>query len=320
MTLLCYNRGCGKNFASEENTDDICEHHPGAPVFHDAYKGWSCCKKRSTDFTEFLNIPGCTKGPHNPVKPPEPEKKVEKPLEKGVVIEEGPTLMKQKAPTAILERPSDDIPKIKIKTLIASSLKMALQKYKEKMEKQKEELVANENDNVIQVGAPCKHNGCDVKYVNEDSNNLECVYHPGYPVFHEGYKFWTCCNKRTSDFQEFLKQTGCTTGKHEWMKPSEVAEKKSTCRYDWHQTSKHVLVSIYAKVCDPEKCCVEVNPTKVSATISFNGGVNVFQLELNLNGVVDPEKSQVEYMGTKAEIKLLKRDPFSWPKLEYVAK
>lgn len=36
---------------------DSCTYHPGQPVFHDALKGWSCCKKRSTDFTEFLNTP-----------------------------------------------------------------------------------------------------------------------------------------------------------------------------------------------------------------------------------------------------------------------
>ena len=37
------------------------------------------------------------------------------------------------------------------------------------------------------------------------------------------YKFWTCCNKRTSDFNEFLKQSGCEVGKCVWMKPSEVS-------------------------------------------------------------------------------------------------
>lgn len=35
---------------------DSCVFHPGDPFFHDAYKGWSCCKKKCTDFTEFLNI------------------------------------------------------------------------------------------------------------------------------------------------------------------------------------------------------------------------------------------------------------------------
>lgn len=62
MWLRVYIKGC-------------CRHHPGVPVFHDALKGWSCCSRRSTDFTEFLNIPGCTNGRHSNEKPPEPEKK-----------------------------------------------------------------------------------------------------------------------------------------------------------------------------------------------------------------------------------------------------
>ena len=37
-------------------------------------KGWSCCKKRVTDFGEFLAIPGCTAGAHNPVKSAQPVK------------------------------------------------------------------------------------------------------------------------------------------------------------------------------------------------------------------------------------------------------
>merc|ERR1712131_170606 len=33
--------------------------------------GWSCCKKRVTDFGEFLAMPGCTAGPHSNEKPQE---------------------------------------------------------------------------------------------------------------------------------------------------------------------------------------------------------------------------------------------------------
>ena len=72
---LCYNRGCGKNFLPKNNNDgelfdfvylvscnilifsEACTFHPGAPYFHDAYKGWSCCQMKSTDFTTFLNTP-----------------------------------------------------------------------------------------------------------------------------------------------------------------------------------------------------------------------------------------------------------------------
>lgn len=45
-----------------------------------------------------------------------------------------------------------------------------------------------------------------------------CTYHPGCPVFHEGLKFWSCCQRRTTDFNTFLSQPGCTTGTHKWTK------------------------------------------------------------------------------------------------------
>lgn len=44
---------------------ESCKYHPGVPVFHDAYKGWSCCNKKSVDFTEFLNFKGCTLSEHS---------------------------------------------------------------------------------------------------------------------------------------------------------------------------------------------------------------------------------------------------------------
>uniref|UniRef100_A0A667WT16 Zgc:92429 n=1 Tax=Myripristis murdjan TaxID=586833 RepID=A0A667WT16_9TELE len=72
MDLLCYNRGCGQRFDSDQNDDGACLFHPGVPIFHDALKGWSCCKKRTTDFSEFLSIQGCTRGRHSNEKPEEP--------------------------------------------------------------------------------------------------------------------------------------------------------------------------------------------------------------------------------------------------------
>ena len=45
----------------------------------------------------------------------------------------------------------------------------------------------------------------------------ECTYHPGYPVFHEGMKYWSCCQRKTSEFQDFLDQEGCTIGKCKWV-------------------------------------------------------------------------------------------------------
>nr|GEV18382.1 cysteine and histidine-rich domain-containing protein RAR1 [Tanacetum cinerariifolium] len=39
------------------------------PLFHDGMKEWSCCKKKSHDFSLFLEIPGCKTGKHTTEKP-----------------------------------------------------------------------------------------------------------------------------------------------------------------------------------------------------------------------------------------------------------
>ena len=88
VTLVtCYNKACSTKgkFDENENGPEACRYHPGGPVFHDALKvqttcdlsmtnsnqGWSCCEKRVTDFSEFLNLPGCTAGYHSKDKPTE---------------------------------------------------------------------------------------------------------------------------------------------------------------------------------------------------------------------------------------------------------
>ncbi|KAA3456179.1 cysteine and histidine-rich domain-containing protein RAR1 isoform X1 [Gossypium australe] len=45
---------------------DLCKQ---GPIFHDGMKEWSCCKKRSHDFSLFLEIPGCKTGKHTTEKP-----------------------------------------------------------------------------------------------------------------------------------------------------------------------------------------------------------------------------------------------------------
>lgn len=40
-------------------------HHPGAALFHEGSKGWTCCKRRVLEFDEFMKIEGCeTKDRH----------------------------------------------------------------------------------------------------------------------------------------------------------------------------------------------------------------------------------------------------------------
>ena len=57
-------------------------------------------------------------------------------------------------------------------------------------------------------------------YQGSPSQASECQYHPGVPIFHEGLKFWSCCQRKTTDFQSFLDQAGCQFGTCKWKKES----------------------------------------------------------------------------------------------------
>lgn len=64
---ICKRRGCGHVFKDQEisrGPDAKCRYHPGAPIFHEGSKGWSCCSRKVLDFDEFLKIEGCKEGRH----------------------------------------------------------------------------------------------------------------------------------------------------------------------------------------------------------------------------------------------------------------
>lgn len=60
-----------KKCISQADISDACIYHPGPAYFHDAYKIWNCCNKKSTDFGTWLSFKGCTRGRHNGEKPVE---------------------------------------------------------------------------------------------------------------------------------------------------------------------------------------------------------------------------------------------------------
>jgi cysteine and histidine-rich domain-containing protein len=95
------------------------------PVFHDALKGWSCCNKKSTDFSTFLSYPGCTKGQHSNIKPVEPEKvKPEKTDVPEIVVRQP---IRPQEPT---ERPSELENLVDLQMTISPSLVNNLQNIK----------------------------------------------------------------------------------------------------------------------------------------------------------------------------------------------
>ncbi|XP_018011056.1 cysteine and histidine-rich domain-containing protein 1 [Hyalella azteca] len=300
---LCYNKGCGQKFNLDENSKDACIHHPGEPIFHDADKSWSCCKKRSKDFTEFLSMPGCTAGPHNPVKP------VEAPKCEAPVNLPPPTSIQKPEPK---ERPSFDAEMTLLRPTISASLKQVLQKNAEN--EGGNEVVETDSETGIRIGETCKRNGCKATYEGRGSSLELCTYHPGGPVFHEGMKYWGCCRRKTTDFTEFLAQPGCCTDQHLW-KIDQSTSRRSDCRYDWHQTSSHVYVTIYAKNVEPAYTTISVNSVRLSAYIRYSKNL-VFQLDTELEGTIDPAQSSVTLAATKVEIKLRKDEARTWAKLQ----
>jgi hypothetical protein len=62
----CRRKGCSAKFGGDESRQgEVCRHHPGAPVFHEGSKGYSCCKRRVLEFDEFMRIEGCKEKPRH---------------------------------------------------------------------------------------------------------------------------------------------------------------------------------------------------------------------------------------------------------------
>ncbi|XP_075436961.1 cysteine and histidine-rich domain-containing protein 1-like isoform X1 [Ascaphus truei] len=312
VSALCYNKGCGQRFNPTNNSADSCLFHPGFPIFHDALKGWSCCKKRTTDFSEFLAIQGCSKGPHGDDKLIElfrPEvcgsksssDIVGSPLCPEIV--QGP----KSAEKMQKERPSAQEQKLPLTLRVSAMLEQVLDKLRLGPNPacgQKDEA------QLAGIGTGCKHAGCKEIYRGPESDTGTCVYHPGVPVFHEGMKFWSCCAIKTSDFNTFLDQSGCRSGRHLWVQSEAVS-----CRYDWHQTSSLVVITIYAKTAMPESSQVLANRTRLDIQISFQGR-REFRRQLELWGVIDVDRSFVSLLPAKVEITLWKSDSVTWGRLE----
>eukprot|EP00064_Thunnus_orientalis_P025492 superscaffoldBa00013032_g25870 len=111
------------------------------------------------------------------------------------------------------ERPSSDEPMTKLPHKVSASLSKELEKLdiSNKAEKEKTD------SQTVMMGTRCKNAGCKTAYQGPETNLEVCTHHPGAPVFHEGYKYWSCCCIKTTDFNAFLDQKGCTAGKHRWV-------------------------------------------------------------------------------------------------------
>ncbi|CAG0885361.1 unnamed protein product [Cyprideis torosa] len=303
----CYNIGCGTQFDPASNSANACRYHSKPPYFHDAYKIWPCCEKKSVDFTEFLSIRGCTVGEHNPVKPDKPTPPEAKNDtandDSSSTSASSASIQKPVAPPK--PRPDPDSTElVPLPIKVQASLQTAWNKFKEDAGRNAGTSTSGDKAEVKK----CKNRGCF------DNSAEYCIYHPGVPIFHEGMKYWTCCQRKTSDFQAFLSQTGCETGQHCWETEEEVEKIKAEfkVRYDWIQTGKDITLTFYAKNCNPEKSEFLVNPVRLKVKlVSFDG--KVYHLDLLLDGLVKPSYPSLASMfATKVEVVLAKDEAMSW--------
>ncbi|KAJ9586871.1 hypothetical protein L9F63_019553, partial [Diploptera punctata] len=213
-----------------------------------------------------------------------------------------------------LKRPPLNSPLVLMKVDISPALIEQVRSLKRPLGDSK---VCKDGDEIA-IGTSCKNGGCKQVYEGPTSVANSCQHHPGYPIFHEGLKFWSCCQRRTTDFNSFLEQQGCVIGQHIWVK-QKANQENPKCRYDWHQTSNNVVVSVFAKKYNPECSTVHLNPIRLKVHLYFPEEDSSFDLDLELRGIVDATQSTVSMLPTKLEVKLRKAELGSWSNLDFPA-
>jgi hypothetical protein len=199
-------------------------------------------------------------------------------------------------------------PLVEVPFTVSGSLKSALKKQIEAV------AAATAEGQVLKEGQGCVRKNCKTTYDPASPQDQTCTYCPGEPVFHEGYKYWSCCDKRkTIDFDEFLAYKGCSSSDAcKWFKDAEEGvEEKKPCRYDWYETAGDVVVEVLAKVPTPEKTSIKVNGDTLLVETVYER-TNKFVLKINLAGKIDTSVCKITLFSTKINIKLKKLGGGKW--------
>ncbi|KAF9453268.1 chord-domain-containing protein [Macrolepiota fuliginosa MF-IS2] len=299
----CSRRGCNSEYT--EGSTDKCVHHPGAPVFHEGLKSWSCCSdtnKSVLSFDDFLAIPGCTEvDGHTSEAPKAPESKIS-----------------STTTFSVMESSADGET---YSTTGAAAPKTLSQADPEPV--QPAPAVEEEDDPTVPVapGTQCKRKGCGVLFVSNEENRggdgpgTICVYHSAPPIFREGSKGYLCCKRRVLEFDEFLKIQGCRTGRHVFA-PRGSTEEMINCRIDHYQTRDKVYVSVFARQADRERSIIKFDTPEQITLDVYLPGPKRFSRVLNLSGPIVPDQCTYRFFNTKVELELQKSDNRGWVLLE----
>ncbi|CAH1438923.1 unnamed protein product [Lactuca virosa] len=211
--LRCQRIGCNATFTEDDNPQDSCTYHE-SPLFHDGMKEWSCCKKRSHDFTLFLEIPGCKTGKHTTEKP---------------VIAKKAT---PAAPKQAIKTPSpstkESCPRCRqgffcsdhgsqVKVMNTKPSYQPQSTTSEKVNLDLKESGKTPVKKIVDINQPqiCKNKGCGQTFKEIDNHETACNYHPGPAVFHDRMRGWKCCDVHVKEFDEFMGIPPCAKGWHD---------------------------------------------------------------------------------------------------------
>lgn len=216
--VRCQRIGCEASFSEDDNPEGSCRYHAAGPIFHDGMKEWSCCKKKSHDFSEFLGIPGCKTGKHT----------TEKPSTKAVTA--------TKTPSAATSAPTSAAPATNASSKEScarcrqgffcsdhgsktgkTNIDVANADAEPAVESSKDAKISVvPQKRIIDINEPqtCKNKGCGQTFKEKDNHEIACSFHPGPAVFHDRMRGWKCCDVHVKEFDEFMTIPPCTKGWH----------------------------------------------------------------------------------------------------------
>ncbi|KAI3720791.1 hypothetical protein L2E82_31785 [Cichorium intybus] len=211
--LRCQRIGCNATFTEDDNPEGSCTYHE-SPLFHDGMKEWSCCKKRSHDFTLFLEIPGCKTGKHTTEKPVIATKPTPAPKQ----------AIKSKTPSPATKEScprcqqgffcSDHGSQVKD---MSSKPSIQAQSTSEEVKLDVQGSVKAPVKKIVDINQPqiCKNKGCGQTFKEIDNHETACNYHPGPAVFHDRMRGWKCCDVHEKEFDDFMAIPPCSKGWHD---------------------------------------------------------------------------------------------------------
>ncbi|XP_034203952.1 cysteine and histidine-rich domain-containing protein RAR1 [Prunus dulcis] len=209
----CQRIGCNAEFSEDDNPEGSCLYHDSGPIFHDGIKEWSCCKKRSHDFSLFLEIKGCKTGKHTTEKPVLSKAKPKTPVSAPTAPPATDALSKESCSRCRQGFFCSDHGS-QAKEMNSKPVNVATTPFAESITDV--EGTSAPSKKIVGINEPqiCKNKGCGKTFKEKDNHEAACSYHPGPAIFHDRVRGWKCCDVHVKEFDEFMSIRPCTKGWH----------------------------------------------------------------------------------------------------------